>query len=54
MLTTKAPERRQWRRSGVFIVNHEHIVNFDHVSIVDFEQVNVSWDEILYRNSIEK
>ena len=24
-LTTKTPERRQWRRSGVFIVNFEHI-----------------------------
>ena len=24
-LTTKAPERRKWRRSGVFIVNFEHI-----------------------------
>ena len=24
-LTIKAPERRQWRRSGVFIVNFEHI-----------------------------
>ena len=32
------------RRSGVFIVNFEHI--FDHFSsvpIVDFEQVNVYW-----------
>ena len=25
MLTIKTPERRQWRRSGVFIVNFEHI-----------------------------
>ena len=24
-LTIKTPERRQWRRSGVFIVNFEHI-----------------------------
>ena len=24
-LTTKTPEERQWRRSGVFIVNFEHI-----------------------------
>ena len=24
-LTIKAPERRQWRGSGVFIVNFEHI-----------------------------
>ena len=24
-LTTKKPERRKWRRAGVFIVNFEHI-----------------------------
>ena len=24
-LTIKTPERRQWRRSGVFTVNFEHI-----------------------------
>ena len=24
-LTMKKPERRQWRRSGIFIVNFEHI-----------------------------
>ena len=24
-LTIKTPQRRQWRRSGVFIVNFEHI-----------------------------
>ena len=24
-LTIKTPERRQWRRSGIFIVNFEHI-----------------------------
>ena len=24
-LTIKTPEGRQWRRSGVFIVNFEHI-----------------------------
>ena len=27
-LTIKTPERRQWRRSGVFIVNCEHISHF--------------------------
>ena len=27
MLTIKTPERRQLRRSGVFIVNFEHISN---------------------------
>ena len=36
----KTPERR---RSSVFIVNFEHISHiFFQVSIVDFEQVNVS------------
>ena len=24
-LTMKIPQRRQWRRSGIFIVNFEHI-----------------------------
>ena len=27
-LTIKTPERRNWRRSGVFIVNFEHISHF--------------------------
>ena len=43
MLTTKTPERRQWPRSDVFVVNFEHVTLFPKVSIVDFEQVNVSW-----------
>ena len=30
-LTIKTPERRQWRRSGVFIVNFEHI---SHLAVV--------------------
>ena len=30
-LTIKTPERRYWRRSGVFIVNFEHI---SHVALV--------------------
>ena len=34
----------QWRRSGVFIVNFELISHFFSVSIVEFEQVNVSWN----------
>ena len=29
-LTLKTPERRQWRRSGVFIVNFEHISHVVH------------------------
>ena len=44
-LTIKTPERRQWRRSGVFIVNFEYNLHpFDSASIADFEQVNVSWE----------
>ena len=27
-LIIKTPEKRQWRRSGVFIVNFEHISHF--------------------------
>ena len=44
----KTSERRHWRRSGVFIVNFEHISYFFHsVSIVDFEQVNnLSWEDV--------
>ena len=42
-LTIKTPERRHWRRSGIFIVNIEHIfIPFSSVSIADFEQVNVA------------
>ena len=41
----KTPKRRHWRRSGVFIVNFEHILHIflSSVSIVDFKQVNVTW-----------
>ena len=35
--TIKIPERRQWHRSGIFIVNFEHISH--RVSIVSFEHV---------------
>ena len=42
-LTIKIPEQRHRRCSGVFIVNSEHITPCSGVSIVDFEQVNVSW-----------
>ena len=39
------PERHQWRRSAVFIVNFEHILHLSLVfSIVDFKQVNFSWE----------
>ena len=44
-LIIKTPERRQWRRSGAFIVNFDHISHppCSSVSIVNFEQVNVGW-----------
>ena len=37
-LTINAPERRNWHRFGVFIVNFERISQiFSGVTIVDFE-----------------
>ena len=43
MLTLKTPEQRHWSRSGVFIVNFEHISLLTLLaSIVNFEQVNAS------------
>ena len=48
-LTIKIPERRH--RSGVFIFSFEHISHLSSsASIVDFEQVNVSWDDIFILN----
>ena len=45
-LTIKTPERRQWCRSGVFIVNFEHISHLvSCVSTVNFEQANAGWVE---------
>ena len=41
-LTINTPERR---RSGVFIVNFEHISNLFLV-FINFEQVNASWVSI--------
>ena len=43
-LTIKTPERRQWRRTGDFIVNFGHILHLvSTVSIVNFEQENAVW-----------
>ena len=43
-LTIKAPERSQWRRSDVFIVNFQHILLIVLVcSLFNFEQVNAGW-----------
>ena len=39
----KIPERRQWRRYGIFIVNFEHISLFSSVSIINFEHVIAGW-----------
>ena len=38
-VNNKTPELHQWRRSGVFIVNFEHISVF----IIDFKQINVTF-----------
>ena len=44
-LTIKTPKQRHWHRFGVFVVNFEHISYLcSTVSIVNFEQVNASWD----------
>ena len=47
-LTIKTPERLQWHRFSVFIVNFEHISDFGLVflCIVTFEQVNAGWIHI--------
>ena len=42
-LTITTPERRHWRRSGIFIVNFERISYLFIVFLFEFEQVNVSW-----------
>ena len=46
MLTVKTPERRHWR-SGVFIVNFEHILRlalvFFFFSILNLEHVTAGW-----------
>ena len=41
-LAIKIPEGRHWRRSGVFIVNFEHISHRFLVSVVEFKQAHVS------------
>ena len=44
-LTIKIPERRQWCRSGIFIVNFEHIPHLcSSVSVVNLEHVIAGWD----------
>ena len=61
-LTIKTPERRQWRRSGVFIDNFEHFTPCSKVPIINFEKVNAGWDGTrlskcirrVYRRFLEK
>ena len=43
-LTIKAPERRHWRRSGVFIVDWTYFTPCASVSIVNLEHVNADWE----------
>ena len=45
-LTTKTPERRHLRRSYLFIVSFGVVKK--NISVVEFEQVNVSWDRHLH------
>ena len=48
-LTIKTPERHPWHRSGVFLLNVEHISHLVFsVSIVNFEQVIAAWTIVDY------
>ena len=48
-LTIKILERHHWRRSGIFIVNFEHISHLISVLVfvVNIEQVNAGWAGLL-------
>ena len=48
-LTIKTPEGRHWRRSGVFIVNLEQILQYSSVSTGDLEQVNAGWGSFSFK-----
>ena len=48
----KTQERRQWRHSGVFIVNCEYISHF--AFIADLERATVSWVHIEKTSTFEK
>ena len=44
-LAIKTPERHQWRRFVVFIINFgKYFTHSSCVSFVDFEQVNICWE----------
>ena len=47
-LTINTAERSQWRCYGVFIVNSEHI---SHLSLANFEQVNVFSETTVFKNN---
>ena len=49
-LAIKTTERHHGRRSGVFIVNFEHVSFFPTVSVVDFEQISVYWVDFYTAN----
>ena len=43
-LNIETPERRRWCRSGVFIVNFEHVTPCANAFIVNFEHVIAGWE----------
>ena len=47
----KTVERRQWCRSGVFIVKYEHVSHI--ILIVDFEQADACWVHVENTNAVE-
>ena len=47
-LTIKTPERGDWSRSDVFIVNVTFFTCYSSASILDFEQVNISKEPVLW------
>ena len=52
-LTIKTPERRQWCRSGVFIVKFEHISHlFLVLLLLTLKQVNVRWQVLSWTSPI--
>ena len=52
----KTPERRQWRHSGIFIVNFEQISHCPGISIVEVEQINADWDyrDCKFKDNVHK
>ena len=57
-IAIKTRKRRQWRRSGVFVVLFKHIVleftTYSRVFIVNFEQVNAGWEVCREKKCLEK